>query len=629
MRFLFWALALQFVFTVNSQAQCVNAYPYFEDFETTNGNWVSGGTSSDWNWAMPSKPLISQAASGSKCWMIGGVSSAFYNLGERSWLQSPCFDFSSVQHPYITFKIWWETEHTYDGANLQSSIDGGNTWQNVGSKNEPANCMTMNWYNTANINNLAGLAAVSEGWSGNVQSTQGSCQGGGGSNGWQTAGHCLDNLAGQSNVLLRFTFGAGTTCNSYDGLAIDAISIEEAPAITADYSFSCAGNNTVNFTANTDLCPDQLNWNFGDAGSASNTASGLTASHTFNTSGIYAVTFTAAGPCNPATTVTKNIEVIAINAAASDATCKGYADGYAYVTGLSSVNPLGFTWSTNPTQYTDTATGLVAGDYTVTVSSSSGCAATATVTVNEPAGVTTSFNVIPDTCSTGGTGSIQVSAVGGSLPYTYVWSNGAGSSAIQHVLAGSYNVTITDANTCSAGSSVFLPEVSGISIAFSELENVSCYGIRDGRLAVSVQGGTSPYTYTWLNAQSGPSLSHLDSGVYVVTVADVNGCNETDTAVIAKDYCPSYIYFPTAFTPNGDGANETFRPKYSQDLKQYHVRIYNRWGELVYESEDVNEGWNGFYKGVKQPLSVYVYYSEFTFYDGIKRSQAGNLTLLQ
>lgn len=629
MRSFIGALALQFLVVVMANSQCVTTYPYFEDFELNTGNWTSGGTGSDWNWAIPNKPLISQAASGSKCWMIGGVTSAFYNLGERSWLQSPCYDFSTLQHPYISFKIWWETENTYDGANLQSSIDGGVSWQDIGSKSEPANCMTANWYNTSNINNLSGLANVKDGWSGNMQSTQGSCQGGGGSNGWQTAGHCLDNLAGQSSVLLRFTFGAGTTCNNYDGIAIDAITIEEAPSITADYSFSCTGNNTINFTANTDLCPDQLTWNFGDPGSGSNLANGLTASHTYSSSGTYPVTFTASGPCNGAATVTKNIEVIAISAAASDATCAGYADGYAYVTGLSTVNPLGFSWSTSPTQNTDTAYGLAAGNYTVTVSSNMGCAATATVTVNEPAGVNTTFGVLPDTCATGGTGSLQTNVTGGSSPYTYAWSNGSTNAAVQHVLSGTYTVTITDANTCSASSSVFLPEVSGITLSFTTLENVSCYGNRDGRLDVEVHGGTSPFTYQWEGPQSGSSLSHLDTGVYILTVVDVNNCKETDTALIAKEYCPSYIYFPTAFTPNGDGANETFRPKYSQDLKQYHIRIFNRWGELVYESEDVNEGWDGFFRGVMQPLSVYVYYSEFTFHDGVKRSQAGNLTLLK
>src|SRR2546430_1055366 len=79
-------------------AQCssqVFTFPYHEDFESTDGNWIPSGTLSDWAWGTPSKPVITGAASGQKCWIAGGLTGSHYNDGESSFIQSPCFDFSN------------------------------------------------------------------------------------------------------------------------------------------------------------------------------------------------------------------------------------------------------------------------------------------------------------------------------------------------------------------------------------------------------------------------------------------------------------------------------------------------------------------------------------------------------
>jgi hypothetical protein len=122
-----------------SSAQCSSAiasFPYSEGFELNNGGWTSGGTvGNDWAWGTPNKPVISGAATGAKCWIVGGLTTSSYNSGERSWLQSPCFNFSSLTYPYISFKVFWETENTYDGASLQYSTNNGATWNTVGAYN--------------------------------------------------------------------------------------------------------------------------------------------------------------------------------------------------------------------------------------------------------------------------------------------------------------------------------------------------------------------------------------------------------------------------------------------------------------------------------------------------------------
>ncbi|HRI22160.1 MAG TPA: hypothetical protein PLA68_14455, partial [Panacibacter sp.] len=125
-----------------SFAQCtvtVSNFPYSENFETSNGNWVSGGTGADWAWGTPVKKTINTAGSGLKCWITGGLNKTAYNPGQNSWLKSPCFNFSNLKDPYIKFKVFWETAAIVDGANLQYSTDNGATWLLAGSTNETNN----------------------------------------------------------------------------------------------------------------------------------------------------------------------------------------------------------------------------------------------------------------------------------------------------------------------------------------------------------------------------------------------------------------------------------------------------------------------------------------------------------
>ncbi|MFM8432409.1 MAG: hypothetical protein ACKOA1_06410 [Bacteroidota bacterium] len=173
----------------------VNSFPYTESFENGAGNWFTGGTASDWALGSPSKSTINIAGDGSDCWVTGGLIGSAYNPGQRSWLQSPCFDFSSLLHPEIRFMIYWETEYQFDGGNLQYSIDNGATWQTLGDATQDA-CQSENWYNISSITNLSGIASPSSGWSGTTRPTSGSCRGGNGSGGWVTASYCLPQLAG-------------------------------------------------------------------------------------------------------------------------------------------------------------------------------------------------------------------------------------------------------------------------------------------------------------------------------------------------------------------------------------------------------------------------------------------------
>ena len=602
------------------QAQCINTFPYTEDFEANNGNWVSGGTGNDWAWGQVSKSYIQQAASGNNCWVIGGLSNSFYNFNERSYLQSPCFNFTNLQAPYISFSIFWDTENIYDGGNLQYSTDAI-TWINIGSYNEQPDCILQNWYNTSNINNLTNLAGVKEGWSGNTQNTQGSCQGGNGSNGWKTAKHCLSNLIGLPQVYFRFTFGAGTTCNSYDGIAIDNITIGSAPNAIPGFTYTCNGNLAV-FTAITAKCATNPVWMFADG----STAAGLNATHALTPGVVENVTIMVNGACGATYSSTRPVEVLKVTTTTLPVSCYGYSNGMA-IAQTQGLGPFSYEWSTDPPQYTDTALGLSAGTYTVNVSTIDACGSAVAV-VTEPPAFTVDLTALPDTCALA-LGTINSTVNGGNLPYQYLWSNNATTANLDNLQQGSYQLTVTDASACSVTEQAEVGYTSGLTFQVVERKDVTCFGSNDGKASIQVSGGTGPYSYVWSNNANTATIQKLPEGVYTLTVSDSQGCTDSTKIEIDKVQCESYVDFPTAFSPNGDGVNDVFRARYSPDVKKFNMRIYNRWGELVFAGDDILEGWNGTYKNVAQPMGTFVWLAEYSFSDGSSNTSSGNVTLLR
>jgi gliding motility-associated-like protein len=369
-----------------SAAQCsttISSFPYREGFETSAGGWNSGGVGNDWAWGTPAKPVISSAGGGTRCWVIGGLTASSYTNGEASWLQSPCFDFSGLDNPYIEFKVFWEMEQRFDGAGFEYSTDNGSTWSSVGSATDAINCLNTNWFNNNSITYLAPLSATRNGWSGNIQPGSGSCNGGSGSNGWVTAKHTMPYLGGTAAVIFRFIFGAGTICNNYDGFAVDDILINEAPPNAAAFTYACAANRVVNFTNSSAGCPTGFSWNFGDpASGTNNTATIANPTHVFSATGEYTVSLTVSGPGNTPSTTSQQVTVIELTSTViNPADCLTGKGGSASVGVTGAPGPFSYLWNTSPVQRTATAVDLTATTYSVTVSATGICPVTTNVTI--------------------------------------------------------------------------------------------------------------------------------------------------------------------------------------------------------------------------------------------------------
>jgi len=133
--------------------------------------------------------------------------------------------------------------------------------------------------------------------------------------------------------------------------------------------------------------------------------------------------------------------------------------------------------------------------------------------------------------------------------------------------------------------------------------------------------------YTWNTGDSTESISVTEPGRYWVTATDQNGCKSKDTIYIKNSM--EFVVFPNAFTPNQDGFNDFFRPMTS-NISQFHMSIYNQWGQFLFETNNLETGWNGFMNGVKCPSGLYVYLVSYIFQDAAEtKTKRGSFTLIE
>ena len=623
---------LLFLSVNKASAQCnlyVVNFPYNENFELNDGNWTVNGTLADWEWGSPSKPVINTAGTGLKCWVTGGLTNGFYNNGEASWLQSPCFNFSTLINPYISFKVFWETEKRFDGANMQYSTDAGSTWSNIGSASDPINCLNENWFNSPTVSFLSAFGSQRDGWSGSIQA---SCPSSGGSGDWVIAKHTLPFLAGKPSVIFRFTFAAGTQCNNFDGFAIDNITISEAPPNNGTIISECIDSNSVKFSFNTDICPTNFIWNFDDVIAGSNNNSTLSnPQHKFSAPGTYNVTLYVSGPDNATFNTSKQITIIGLKAELIlPPGCNGEAIASAKVTVTGSPGPFDYKWNTNPEQNNATAINLAAGVYTVNVSEANACSNSTSIQIlSNP--LTLSDSILMPGCLYS-KGKISISVQGGEPPYSYNWLPLVSTGNIADDLnPGNYQVIIKDNRNCSLQKNYTIITLEKPIIKVFKISDFDCGGSKFGAANATATGGKSPYSYWWNTNpnQLSALVQNLKPGTFSVLVKDSNGCEAKDSVKIKVNGICNDIYFPNSFSPNGDNINDKFGPLGNViEITKYSMSIYNRFGELIFRTNDPFIKWDGLIKGKKAATGTYVWDSNFLYQGFNKRSQFGSITLI-
>lgn len=151
-----------------------------------------------------------------------------------------------------------------------------------------------------------------------------------------------------------------------------------------------------------------------------------------------------------------------------------------------------------------------------------------------------------------------------------------------------------------------------------------------GSVEAEVTTPNMPIVYNWSNGSSDSIINNLAAGTYTLIVQDNTGCTTTGQAIINETNiaCDFFVYTPNMFSPNGDGENDVFFVR-GKGIATLSVKIYNRWGNKVFEINDVNQGWDGTYKGSDQGTAVFVYVLEATFLNGKTVTESGDVSLIR
>ncbi|MCW5908632.1 MAG: PKD domain-containing protein [Chitinophagales bacterium] len=294
--------------------------------------------------------------------------------------------------------------------------------------------------------------------------------------------------------------------------------------------------------------------------------------------GNYSVTVTDANNCTSSVSIAITNQTVSVDVNVNTTAACGSNNGSASAVVTNSTQSVsGYNWNTGGTS--GSIANLAPGTYSVTVTLANGCTGTATGQVVSATAPTASAAPINGTCQTAP--QINLTVNGGTAPFSYSWSNGASTEDVQGIPAGSYSVTITDANGCSVSAAASVADNSTVSVTFSTQNPVQG---NDGSITANAGGGAAPYTYQWSNGGTTQTISNLNAGTYTVTVTDNAGCIKVasvtilSTGITAVQDILSVTVFPN---PAYDVLNVAIELSRGQDVD---VEILNAIGQQVYET---------------------------------------------
>ena len=349
---------------------------------------------------------------------------------------------------------------------------------------------------------------------------------------------------GTSPYSFAWSSGAATSTASGLGAGTFTVTVTDANGCTDTESVTISQPTLLVASASVD---NDVSCNGGNDGQATASGSGGTPGYSYSWSsgaatavasslsaGNYTVTITDLNGCSDTASVTisEPTLLVASTSLGNNVDCNGGNNGAATASAAGGTSPYSYSWSSGSTSVS--ATGLSAGTYTVTITDANGCSDTSNITITEPTLLVATGSGVNVSCNGTADGQASVAASGGTSPYTYLWSTGSTLSSATNLGPGTYGVTVTDDNGCTATASISITQPSVLIASISLDSNVSCNGGNDGSATASAVGGTSGYTYAWSSGASSSTASSLASGTYTVTVTDANGCTDTETITISE-----------------------------------------------------------------------------------------------
>ena len=324
--------------------------------------------------------------------------------------------------------------------------------------------------------------------------------------------------------------------------------------------------------------------------------------------GTYMVTVTDAWGCTGQAVVNLvSPPEIDVQTAAVSPRCHNTVDGKITVAAFGGVAPYDYIWNTS--SFGNELANLGAGTYSLTVSDAAGCSVVKNISLDAPEAISMDVEVQNANCYGDKNGRIEVTAQGGSEPYSYS-INGhepVFSGEFSNIMAGNYSIVVFDDNGCNEKKEVFVMQPE-IIVVDAEVENPFCIESRTGKINLMATGGTEPYSYYWNgNMSDSSSLLNIPSGRYMLRVVDSNNCWSNEVGVVLTDVNVPCLHIPNVFTPNGDGINDNWLIENIEMFPDAEVKVFNRWGQLLFTSKGYAEPWDGSYRGHFVPAGTYIY----------------------
>ena len=430
---------------------------------------------------------------------------------------------------------------------------------------------------------------------------------------WSPAGgntSTANNLiAGNYTVSVTDTFGCIASANT----------VIEQPdqirtIITATNTTCNQNNGNASVSARNGTGPYTYLWSPGEL---------KTASITNLSPGKYIVTVTDSKGCSKIDSAIIEPSAkpkITINA--SNILCHGQQNGTATVIVTEGTAPYQYSWSNGEQTFsTQTIENLKAGIYKLRVTDALGCSNEESATIINPDELTVSVTSISTSCGVNN-GSATAQVTGGTMPYRFLWNTGGSNNIATNLSSGAYRVTVTDASNCKKESGPTLIYPSNTLKVSLGNDTIICPGndviLNPGKFA----------TYTWHDNTHTPTYKAVQTGQYSVVVTDFTGC--TATASMKVNVTCQEILFPNAFTPNADRNNDAFGPLGTlSGIKNYTMRIYNRWGQVVFSSTNPYQKWDGTQNGSILPSGAFIWMAEFAFNGMPKKMLKGTVVLIK
>jgi gliding motility-associated-like protein/uncharacterized repeat protein (TIGR01451 family) len=249
--------------------------------------------------------------------------------------------------------------------------------------------------------------------------------------------------------------------------------------------------------------------------------------------GNYSVQITDANNCiyTISTTITQPIAPLSLTLSMDDADCFGATDGSIDAAVNGGTTPYAYSW--NNGALTEDLPAVGSGFYQVTVTDLNGCIIVGDTVITEPAPISLLHSQVDVLCYGNNTGSINLSANGGTAPYSFLWSNGSTQEDLTNIPAAIYTVTVTDNNGCQASRIINIQQPIAPLIITETHTDAVCVGGLQGTIDLTVTGGTGPYTYSWNNNQTIQNIQNLVAGTYTCVVTDNHLCYDSISVTIS------------------------------------------------------------------------------------------------